>query len=196
VICHLGSGASLCAVREGKSIDTTMGFTPLEGLMMDTRCGSIDPGIILHFLEKKKKNVEEISNELYEKSGLLGVSEISSDMREILEQSEKGNPRATLTLEIYLHRLSSCIGSMIASLNGIDTLVFTAGIGENASYIREKACEAFSFLGIELDKKKNEQPDSNDCILSSSSSKIQVLLIHTKEDLEIARECFRDTSDI
>jgi len=196
VICHLGSGASLCAVREGKSIDTTMGFTPLEGLMMDTRCGSIDPGIILHFLEKKKKNVEEISNELYEKSGLLGVSEISSDMREILEQSEKGNPRATLTLEIYLHCLSSCIGSMIASLNGIDTLVFTAGIGENASYIREKACEAFSFLGIELDKKKNEQPDSNDCILSSSSSKIQVLLIHTKEDLEIARECFRDTSDI
>ncbi len=162
VICHLGAGASLCAVLEGKSVDTTMGFTPLDGLMMNTRCGSIDPGILL-YLEKKK--VADLEKTLYKESGLLGVSGISSDMRDIIE--DQGNPRAQLALEVYLHRLVSAIGSMVAVLGGLDVLVFTAGIGENSSLIRNRVCEALSFLG-----------------------EVKVLVIHTEESFEIARECY------
>lgn len=192
VICHLGSGASLCAVKEGKSIDTTMGFTPLEGLMMDTRSGSIDPGIILHLLEKKNKEVKQLSKELYEESGLLGVSGTSSDMRDIMEKSQQGDSRALLALDVYLHRLNSLIGSMIASLQGIDALVFTAGIGENAALLRKKVCENFSFLRLKLDQAQNERNHKEDCLLSTPDSKVQVLLIHTQEALEIARECLKN----
>lgn len=190
VICHLGSGASLCAIKEGKSIDTTMGFTPLEGLMMDTRSGSIDPGIILYLLEKKKKTLEEISNVLYKESGLLGISGISSDMYDIIQKTLSGNPQATIALDIYLHRLNACIGSMVAALQGIDVLVFTAGIGENAPLVRERVCNTFSFLEIELDKVKNEQASSEDRELSTSNSKVKVLLIHTQEAFQIACECW------
>jgi acetate kinase len=192
VICHLGSGASLCAVKEGMSIDTTMGFTPLDGLMMDTRCGSIDPGIILYFLEKKKRSAEEISRELYKDSGLLGVSGISSDMRDIIEKSLNGDVRTTLALEVYLHRLHHLIGSMIASLKGIDVLIFTAGIGENAALLRKKVCENFSFLGFKLDYEQNERSHEEDCVLSAFDSKVKILLIHTQEALEIARECLKN----
>ncbi|MGH2612446.1 MAG: acetate/propionate family kinase, partial [Rhabdochlamydiaceae bacterium] len=150
VICHLGSGASLCAVQDGKSIDTTMGLTPLEGLMMDTRSGTIDPGIVLYLLGKKRKTVAELFKELYEKSGLLGLSGVSSDMRAVLEKAAEGNIRARLAVDVYLHRLTSLIGSMVVSLGGVDTLVFTAGIGENASFIRQQACNRLSFLGIHL----------------------------------------------
>lgn len=195
VISHLGSGASLCAVKEGKSIDTTMGFTPLEGLMMDTRSGSVDPGILLYLLKKKKKSATELSKILYQQSGLLGVSGISSDMRDIIEKQSKGDPRATLTLEIYLHRLSGLIGSMVASLKGIDVLVFTAGIGENAPLIRKRICNIFSFLGVRLDEKKNAVSHEEDCVLSLSNSKVKVLLIHTREAYEIARECWKKTSN-
>ncbi|MBS0652361.1 MAG: acetate kinase [Verrucomicrobia bacterium] len=191
VICHLGSGASLCAVKEGKSIDTTMGFTPLEGLMMDTRSGTIDPGIILHFLEKKKKSADAIANELYKGSGLLGLSGTSSDMRDIIEMNLEGNARAKLAFDVYLHRLNAMIGSMVASLQGIDLLIFTAGIGENASLLRKRVCEAFSFLGVKLDFEQNERNPREDCVLSASDSKVQVLLIHTQEAFEIARECWK-----
>lgn len=184
VICHLGSGASLCAVQDGKSIDTTMGFTPLEGLMMDTRSGTVDPGILLYLLQRKK--VEELTHELYEKSGLLGLSGISSDMRDILEAVGKGDERAQLSIEVYLHRLVSMIGSMVASLGGLDVLVFTAGIGENAPFIRKQVCDRLAFLGIELDEPKIE----GDRILSSTLSKVKVLLIQSQEALEIARECW------
>lgn len=187
VICHLGSGASLCAVKEGKSIDTTMGFTPLEGLMMDTRCGTIDPGILLHLLEKK--SVAEVSKELYNQSGLLGISGSTSDMRDILQKSSEGDSLASLALEVYLHRLNSLIGSMAASLQGIDTLVFTAGIGENAPLLRRRVCENFSFLGIELDPTQNERNHTEDALLSNSHSKVRILLIHTQEAMEIARQC-------
>jgi acetate kinase len=173
VICHLGAGASLCAVKDGKSIDTTMGFTPLEGLMMNTRCGSIDPGIILHFL--KKRSLEEVSKELYYESGLFGLNGSLDD-------------QASLAFEVYLHRLNSEIGSMVASLQGLDALVFTAGIGENVSLLRQRVCENFSFLGITLGHTSDEKEDT---ILSSPNSKVQVLLIHTREALEIARECLR-----
>ncbi len=191
VICHLGSGASLCAVKDGQSIDTTMGFTPLEGLMMDTRSGSIDPGIVLYLLGKKKKNLEELSHELYKESGLLGISGVSSDMRDVIEKSLKGDIRASTALDIYIHRLNTLIGSMIASLKGIDVLIFTAGIGENAPLIRERVCNAFSFLDMKLDKEKNEQISSEDRELSIKSSKLKVLLIHTQEAFEIARECWK-----
>jgi len=192
VICHLGSGASLCAVKEGKSVDTTMGFTPLEGLMMDTRSGSIDPGIILYLQDKKKKSSKEVAHELYKKSGLFGVSGASSDMRDILEKSERGNPRATLALDIYIHRLNACIGSMIASLQGLDVLIFAAGIGENASFIREKVCENFSFLDLKLDRAKNQLSSTKDRDLSARGSKVKLLVIHTEEAFEIARECWEE----
>lgn len=187
VICHLGSGASLCAVQRGKSVDTTMGFTPLEGLMMDTRSGTIDPGLLLYLL--KKKSSESLSRELYEESGLLGLSGITSDMRDILKNIEK-NPRAAIAFDVYLHRLNSCIGSMIASLQGLDTLVFTAGIGENTPLVRERVCDAFAYLNLELDEKKNDLPGKVDTLLSTPASKVRVLLIHTREDFEIARETF------
>ena len=189
VVCHLGSGASLCAIQNGKSIDTTMGFTPLDGLMMDTRSGAVDPGILLYLLEKRKRSVEELSIELYEKSGLLGLSGISSDMRDILEQASLGNARAQLAIDVYLHRLLSMIGSMVASLGGLDTLIFTAGIGENAPEIREHVCDRLSFLGVEL-QSQNQPNAKKDRILSSAHSKVKVLLIHTQEAYEIARECW------
>ncbi len=191
VICHLGSGASLCAIKDGKSMDTTMGFTPLEGLMMDSRSGSIDPGIILYLLEKQKKSLQEISKEMYQESGLLGISGISSDMRDIIEKSLAGNVRAGLALDMYIHRLNSSIGSMVASLKGLDVLVFTAGIGENSSLIRERVCDTFSFLGVDLDGVKNAGSDLEDRELSTKKSNIKVLLIYTQEAFEIASECWR-----
>jgi len=182
VICHLGSGASLAAIAKGKSIDTTMGFTPLEGLMMDTRSGTVDPGILLHLM--KTKTAEELTRELYEQSGLLGLSGISSDMRDILKNQE--NLRAKLALDVYLHRLTSSIGAMVAALGGLDTLVFTAGIGENAPQIRAKVCQRLAFLGLKL----HEPATSGDRLLSAPDSPVKILLIHTQETFQIAKECW------
>ncbi len=189
VICHLGAGASLCAVKDGKSHDTTMGFTPLEGLMMNTRSGTIDPGIILERL--KHVDLHTMTNELYRESGLQGVSGISSDMREIFKSIREKNPRAQLAYDVYIHRLCACIGSMIASLEGMNVLVFTAGIGENTPLLRQKVCERFAFLNLSIDAKKNESPPPEDCDISHKDSKIRVLIIHTQEAFEIARECWR-----
>jgi len=186
VISHLGSGASLCAIKNGESIDTTMGFTPLEGLMMDTRSGTVDPGILLYL--SKKKTPEALSKELYEESGLLGLSGISSDMRDILKQTSKGNDRAQLAIDVYVHRLATMIGSMVVSLGGLDTLVFTAGIGENSTYIRDQVCARLSFFGVHLSK--DPTSTTEDLVISSSNSKVKVLLIHTQEAFEIARECW------
>lgn len=163
--------------------------------MMDTRSGSVDPGILLYLLKKKKKSADELYKILYQESGLLGISGISSDMRDIIEKLSKGDARATLTFEIYLHRLGSLIGSMIASLNGMDVLVFTAGIGENAPLVRKQICNTFSFLGVRLDEKKNGMPTLEDCVLSLADSKVKVLLIHTQEAFEIARECWKQLSN-
>ncbi len=187
IICHLGSGASLCAVKQGKSIDTTMGFTPLEGLVMDTRSGSIDPGILLYLLQQKHITVEQLSAELYERSGLLGLSGISSDMRDILNCKDQQAP-AKLALDVYLHRLIGAIGAMAAALGGLDTLVFTAGIGEHAAYIIEQSCQQLAFLGIELtDSIIIKDKDAH---LSAQHSPITVLQIHTEEAFEIARQCY------
>ncbi len=188
VICHLGAGASLCAVKDGMSIDTTMGFTALEGLMMDTRSGTIDPGILLELLESK--SIKELTHDLYYESGLLGISGIPGGMQAILTDP---SPRAKLALDIYIHRLISLIGSMIASLGGIDALIFTAGIGENVPIIRERVSEAFSFLGLTLEKNTNSP---NDQILSSPRSVVKTLIIHTKESFEIAKDCFNYKIDV
>lgn len=180
VICHLGSGASLCAVQAGKSIDTTMGMTPLEGLVMDTRSGSIDPGILLYLMKGEK----DLTEELYERSGLLGVSGISSDMRDILENTNK--KRGKLALEIYVHQLVKQIAAMAGSLGGLDVLVFSGGIGENASLVRKLACDQLSFLGV---RSEEEAPPKEDAVLSDG--KVKVLLIYANEALEIAKTIYK-----
>lgn len=188
ITCHLGNGCSLAAIKNGHSIDTTMGFTPLDGLMMGSRSGSVDPGILIYLLRQGICTVEELDNILNKASGLSGISGISSDMRQIKAAISQGNQRAQLAYDIYVHRLRSSIGAMLASLGGLDALVFTGGIGENAPEIRQAACEAFKFLGIQIDAIKNtSKPVDQD--ITTSGSPIKVLVIHTQEDWQIAREC-------
>jgi acetate kinase len=157
VTCHLGNGCSLAAIRHGRSIDTTMGFTPLDGLMMGTRSGSLDPGILTYLMREGKSTGQELDDLLNTKSGLLGISGISGDMRQIVASMKDGNPRAKLAFEIFVHHLQSGIGAMVAVLGGIDALVFTAGIGENSPEVRAAACANFGFLGLKLDAAKNIQ---------------------------------------
>jgi acetate kinase len=189
VICHLGAGASLCAIKGGKSVDTTMGMTPLEGLMMATRSGSIDPGILLYLLKDEKISVAALEKELNEASGLLGISGLSGDMRKLIEAAEQGSGRAHLALEMFLHRLTSCLGSMIASLGGVDVIVFTAGIGEHSPLIREKTCAQFAFLGTEIDPEKNRSSSKDEREISSGKSQVKVVVIPTCEEWEIAYQC-------
>jgi acetate kinase len=190
VTCHLGNGCSLAAIREGQSIDTTMGFTPLEGLMMGTRSGSVDPGILTYLMRDGKYKSEQLDALLNSKSGLLGISGISSDMRQIVAAKKDGNARAKLAFEIFVHRLQTGIGAMIAALGGIDALVFTAGIGENSPDVRAAACANFDFLGLKLDSAKNVQP-SADQDISASESGVRVLVVRAQEDWAIARDCWR-----
>ena len=195
ITCHLGNGASLAAVRDGKSVDTTMGFTPLEGLMMGTRSGTIDPGIIIYLVRHRGYRADELDRILNKESGLKGVSGISADMRDILEAKQKGDARAKLAFDVYIHRLCREIGGMLASLGGVDALVFTAGIGENAPEVRERVCANFEFLRLRIDGQKNaESPLDED--IATADSKVRVLVIRTEEDLEIARECQRLMSGI
>jgi len=190
ISCHLGNGCSLAAIDGGKSVDTTMGFTPLEGLMMGTRTGSIDPGILTHLLRTKYAGERDLDEILNHKGGLLGISGFSSDMRDILEAMRNGNERAKLAFDIFVHRLCSEIGAMAASLGGLDVLVFTAGIGENSAEVRAAACTQLKFLGIEIDSAKNAtlKPDAP---ISSLTSEVNVLVIRAQEDWTIARECVR-----
>jgi acetate kinase len=190
VTCHLGNGCSLTAIREGQSVDTTMGFTPLEGLMMGTRSGSVDPGILTYLMRDTKLTGQQLDDLLNTKSGLMGISGISSDMRQIVTAMKDGHPRATLAFEIFVHRLQAGIGAMIAVLGGIDTLVFTAGIGENSPEVRAAACANFGFLGLKLDSAKNAQA-SADQDISLFDSTVRVLIVRAQEDWAIARECWR-----
>lgn len=190
VTCHLGNGCSLAAIREGRSIDTTMGFTPLEGLMMGTRSGSVDPGILTYLMRAAKFTGEQLDELLNTKSGLLGISGVSGDMRQIVAAMKGGHPRAKLAFEIFVHRLQAGIGAMIAALGGIDTLVFTAGIGENSPEARAGACAGFGFLGLKLEAAKNAQSTADQDI-SMSESTVRVLVVRAQEDWAIARECWR-----
>jgi len=187
--CHLGNGCSLAAIKDGKSIQTTMGFTPLEGLMMGTRSGSIDPAIPLYLIREKGLTVNEVDTLLNKSSGLLGVSGISSDLRDILAAIEEGNERAHLAFSMYIHRLNSNIGSLLPILGGLDALIFTAGIGENSSLVRERVCEKLQFLGIELNLEKNAKA-RGDQIISTPEATVKVLIIRTEEDWVIAEDCW------
>ncbi|UFP92643.1 acetate kinase [Gloeobacter morelensis] len=190
ITCHLGNGCSLAAVQAGFSIDTTMGFTPLEGLMMGSRSGSVDPGILIHLLRQGDCSVDKLDHLLNQASGLEGISGISNDLRLIFEAIEAGHARARLALDIYLHRLRAGIGAMAANLGGLDALVFTAGVGENAAPVRAGACEGLEFLGIAIDHhKNNDRPKDTD--IATAAAAVRVLVIHTQEDWAIARECWQ-----
>ncbi len=194
VTCHLGNGCSLAAIRGGHSVDTTMGFTPLEGLMMGTRSGSVDPGILTYLMRQGAFTGEQLDELLNTKSGLLGISGISGDMRQVVSAMNAGNQRARLAFEIFVHRLRSSIGSMVAVLGGIDAIVFTAGIGENSPEVRAAGCAAFGFLGVKLDSAKNMQspPDQD---ISQTDSIVRVLIVRAEEDWAIARACWRLASE-
>jgi acetate kinase len=188
VSCHIGNGASICAIQGGKSIDTSMGMTPLEGLMMGTRCGSIDPAIVPYVIAKEDLTLGEVLSMMNKHSGLLGISGLSSDLREVTEAMFEGNPQAKLAIDMYVYRIRKMIGAFVAAMNGIDVLVFTAGVGENASLIREKVCEGLTFFGIQLDREKNAEQSKEERRISTSDSKVDVLVIPTNEELMIARE--------
>jgi acetate kinase len=190
VTCHLGNGSSLAATLGGQCIDTTMGFTPLEGLMMGTRSGSIDPAILLYLQREQGSTPDELDILLNQQSGLKGISGLSSDMREILQASEQGNERAGLALDLYIYRLRACLGSMIAALEGLDILTFTAGVGEHAPLIRARVCQSLGFLGLALDAEKNTCA-TGDQDISAPNSTARVLVVHTEEDWQIARECWQ-----
>ena len=190
ITCHLGNGASLAAIRDGQSVDTTMGFTPLEGLMMGTRSGSIDPGILIHLLQHADYDASKLDEVLNKASGLKGVSGVSGDLRQIVSEIDKGNQRAKLAFDMYVHSLSKHIGAMLATLGGLDALVFTGGIGENSAAIRSAACEAFGFLGWKLDQHQNDASPA-DTDIAAAESAIRVFVVHTEEDWAIAQECWR-----
>lgn len=190
ITCHIGNGCSLAAVENGRSIDTTMGFTPLEGLMMGSRSGSIDPGILIHLIRQEGFTADQLDRMLNKDAGLKGISGISADMRQIRAAIEQDNDRAKLAYEMYIHRLRSGIGAMLASLQGCDAIVFTAGIGENAAELREQACSAFQFLGWRLDTNMNRShPVDQD--LATPESTARILVIQTQEDWTIAQEAQR-----
>jgi acetate kinase len=189
ITCHLGNGCSLAAIKNGVSVDTTMGFTPLDGLMMGSRSGAIDPGILIYLLRHNEYSVDELDEVLNKGSGLKGVSGVSSDLREVLKAINAGNDRAQLAWNIYIHRLQSGIGAMLASLGGLDALIFTAGVGEKSAGIREAACAAWEFLGLKLDVEKNQQQPV-DVDIATPDSKIRVLVIQTQEDWAIAHQCY------
>lgn len=190
ITCHLGNGCSLAAIQNGVSIDTTMGFTPLEGIMMGSRSGSVDPGILIHLLRQGECPVDELDKLLNRASGLQGVSGVSADLRQVMSAIADGNEQAKLALDTYVHRLRAGIGSMLASLGGLDALVFTAGVGENSAPVRAAACQNFAFLGLKLDPDKNNaQPVDQD--IATTDSTIRVLVVHTQEDWAIAQECWR-----
>ncbi|NEQ26068.1 MAG: acetate kinase [Microcoleus sp. SIO2G3] len=190
ITCHLGNGCSLAAIRDGHSIDTTMGFTPLDGLMMGTRSGSVDPGILIHLMRQEGFSADDLDRMLNKESGLKGVSGLSGDMRSIAQAIEQGNDRATLAFEVYVHRLRSNIGGMLASLGGLDAIVFTAGVGENSAAVRTEACAAFEFLGWKLDEAKNQVRSADDRNIAASDSTVPIWVIHTQEDWAIAQMCW------
>jgi acetate kinase len=188
ITCHLGSGSSLAAIKNGASIMTTMGYTPLDGLIMKSRSGTIDPGVLIHLLQEEVYSVDGLNSVLNLESGLKGIAGLSGDMREILALAPTGNHRAQLALDMYINSVASHIAGLIPRLGRLDTLVFAGGIGENASTVRDLICQQLKFLGLELDNEKNKStPD--DLEISTPQSKVKCLVIHTNEELSIAQEC-------
>jgi len=191
ITCHLGNGCSITAIDKGKSIDTSMGFTPLEGLVMGTRCGDIDAAAVLFLMEKENLTTAQMDNLLNKQSGLLGISGISNDLREVQKWVVKGDQRAKLTLEVFAYRIKKYIGAYSAVLGGLDALIFSAGIGENEANIRDKVCQGLEFLGVYLDKKKNRASSKASRFISTESSPAKILVIPTNEEEMIAEETWR-----
>jgi acetate kinase len=188
VTCHLGNGCSLAAIQSGRSIDTTMGFTPLDGLMMGARPGALDPGILTYLLRADHPTAEALDDTLNHASGLLGISGVSSDMRRILEARAQGHARAALAFDMFVHHLRAYIGAMLAALGGADALVFAGGIGEHSPEVRAAACDAFAFLGLRLDPARNAASPA-DAFISAPDSAVPVLIVATQEDWMIAHDC-------
>ena len=186
ITAHIGNGASMCAIKEGKCIDTTMGLTPTEGLMMGTRVGDVDPGALVFIGEKEGLSMAQLSEVINKKSGVLGVSGVSSDMREIEEAISQGNERAKLALEMYDYRSKKYVGAFTAAMGGLDLLIFTGGVGENQTTTREYVCEDMQYMGIEIDKTLNAKIHGDEALLSTKESKVKVVVIPTDEELMIA----------
>lgn len=192
IVCHLGNGASLSAVKEGKCVDTSMGFTPLAGVMMGTRCGDVDPSIMPYLCNKLGKTPDEMLNIYNKQSGMLGVSGISSDSRDIEDAYKAGNEKAILTSKLYANIVAKFVGSYFVELGGCDAIAFTAGLGENAAYLRELICDNLTAaLGVELDTTANNTRSGDNRVISSENSKIKVMVIPTNEEVMIARDTVR-----
>jgi acetate kinase len=188
ITCHIGNGASIAAVKYGKSVDTSMGMTPVEGLLMGTRSGDIDAGVITYIMEKENVGSQAISTIVNKYSGVLGVSGVSSDMREIETAIKNGEGRAELAVKMYNYRIKKYVGSYAAALGGFDTLVFTGGVGENQAATREIVCEGLEFMGIQLDREKNAKVRGTESVISTVNSPVKVVVIPTDEELMIARD--------
>ncbi len=187
ITCHLGNGASVCAIKYGQSVDTSMGFTPLEGLAMGTRSGDIDPAVIAYVMEKEQMTAKEVENMLNKKSGVLGISGVSSDFRDIEGAAEAGNDRAKKALEVFYYRVAKYVGAYAAAMGGVDAIVFTAGLGENSAEAREKICSYLGYLGLNVDHNKNNTR-GKEVDFSTKSSTVRGLVIPTNEEIMIARD--------
>ncbi len=188
ITCHLGNGCSITAIKNGKSVDTSMGFTPLEGLIMGTRCGDIDAAVVLYLIECKKISPKRLGEILNKESGLLAISGKYKDMRDLVESKNKGDRKSELAIEMFVYRIKKYIGAYLAAMNGADAIIFTAGIGENSGFIRKNILDNFSYAGVKIDENKNK---ANKEIISANDSKIKVLVIKTNEELMMAKEILR-----
>ncbi|WP_336786727.1 acetate/propionate family kinase [Paenibacillus sp. MMO-177] len=190
ISCHIGNGASATAILEGKSFDTSMGMTPLEGLMMGTRSGDLDPAIVPYVMNKEDLTLSEVNSMLNKHSGMLAISGISSDMREIVEAMGEGDANAKLAFDMYTYRVRKYIGAYAAAMNGVDVILFTAGVGENSNVLRKAVCEGISFLGVELDEERNNIRSKDVREISTDASRVKVLVVPTNEELLIARDTY------
>ena len=188
ITCHIGNGASVAAITNGKVLDTSMGLTPLEGLMMGTRCGDIDPSAVTYLMDKLGKKTQEMCDYLNKKSGVIGITGISSDMRDIENAAKEGNERAQLALKMYDYRIKKYIGAYAAALGGVDVVVYTAGVGENQTGTRAQACKGLEFMGIKIDEAKNATIHGEEAIISTPDSKVKVVVVPTDEEIVIARD--------
>ncbi|MDP7423468.1 MAG: acetate/propionate family kinase, partial [bacterium] len=185
ITCHLGNGSSMAAVDRGRSVETTMGFTPLDGLLMGTRSGELDPAVIPFVMDAETLEVDEVMKILNKRSGLLGVSGVSNDVREIVEEMQAGNEQTALAMEMFIYRIKKYIGAFAAIMGGVDAITFTGGIGENSVWVRQHACSGLEFLGVMIEEKYNNE---NRTIISTGKSRVTVLVIPTNEELKIALE--------
>ncbi|HNX07065.1 MAG TPA: acetate kinase, partial [Bacteroidales bacterium] len=194
ITCHLGNGASIAAIKNGKSFDTSMGLTPVEGLIMGTRCGDLDLGALLFLMEKEKLDIKQANALINKKSGMIGITGVSSDMRDIEDAANKGNKRAALALKMYNYRVKKYIGAYAAGMEGVDLIIFTGGIGENAVNTREGVMQGLEFLGVDFDYELNKVSRGKDIMLTKPESKVKVMVITTNEELVIANEAIKTIS--